>query len=376
MPFDVQTGELEYGASADTGDATVTAVPSIGAGGQAFARLTTTMFFSAGPAAGTTTARYPDDMGCGCTMSSTTNVRGTRYSTGENVDYHNRFEVLVLPSTGPNAGIVRFDGDITMSAGASGKNTLIGSISNMNDCVAHVVGVRHEATSAVYLDRTIPTAKMGDFGGDAVRLERGDGGNELIVSVVVTELTGSAWGVEQIDISHPDAGDLATTIADVGNWANAFIVGSMRNNSGYVDRSCFVIRPGSTTTSVRTYLQDGTSTNDFTLYICKNANVSVNHINSITGSEADHPASGGQPQVINTTIAAVSDLAKTSVIASATTAGATGALNACCFAYQPTSPTNLRWERSEDENIYQWAAQIIELPADNICTPGVMMSAG
>lgn len=367
-PFVVQTGELEYGASADTGDASVTAVTSVGAGGQAFARLCNTMFYSAGPAAGTTTDRNPDDMGAGCTMTSTTNVRSTRYSTGENVDYHNRFEVLEFPATGVNAAIIRYAGDITMAAATAQVDTAVASITDIDDCVAYVIGTRNASTAGVNINQTVPTAKMGDFGGgDVVRLDRGATTAETIVSVVVVEYTGSAYSVKQMDVSHTATGDQNNTIPDsfdVGDWANAFIVGTQRlTGSGQSDKGTFVIRPGTGTTSVRTYVSDASSTNDFTLYVVVNANISVNHIGSITEGETDHPASGGQPQVVNTTVTAVADLALTSVIASASHVNTANTLNTSSWAYQMTSTTNLQWERSEDQIVCEWAAQLIEWPA-------------
>lgn len=365
MPFGVQTGELEYGASADTGDNAVTAVTSIGAGGQAFARLTTTMAYSAGPAAGTTATRNPDDMGAGCTMTSTTNVRSTRYSTGENVDYHNRYEVLEFPTTGENSAIVRYAGDITVADTVAQVDTAVASITDLTDCVAFVVGVRSDRISGVNLHSSLVTAKMVNVSGDKVRLDRGNTTGELIVSVIVLELTGSAWSVQQIDISHTATGDQSTTITDVTDWSNAFIVGVQRlgGSAGQSDRGTCVIRPGATTTAVRTYVSDAGGTNDFTLYICKNANITVDHIDSVTGGKTDHPGSGGQPQVVNTAITAVSSLALTSVIATGSHIVGANRLNTSCFAYQLTSTTNLQWERCEDQTVVEWAAQIIQWPA-------------
>lgn len=374
--FDVQTGVLEYGATEDTDTATVTEVASIGAGGQAFARPTNTMFASAGPAAGTTTTRNGDDMNSKCYLTATTTVTMARASTGENVDYHHRFEVLELPSTGDHAGIVRLDTEVTMAAATAQVDTAVASVTDINDCVAFVCGVESATTSGESPDRWSVTAKVGDFGGGNVaRLDRGDSADEQKVRVVVIELTGAAWTVEQIDVSHTATGAQSTTIADVTDWTTAFIVGSHRTDNHSQDRATFCIYPGASTTSVSTYIADAASTNDFTLYIVKNSSLTVEHLNSISGGEADHPDAGGQPQTVNTTITAVSDLAQVSVFATVSRpAGSGSELSASCWCYQLTSTTNLQWERSNDQGACEWAAQIVTWPTATVANvPGVMV---
>lgn len=360
-PFIVATYEDDYGASADTSNVAVTAVTSIGAGGLAFARNTSTLFITAGPTAGTTTARDADDMTSECWLTSTTNARLERSTGGENVDYRSQFETLEFPSAGNNAAIVRLDTQVSMGAATSQVDTAIASVTNLTDCVAYVCGMRANVASSV-ADRWSVTAKIADFGGgDVVRLDRGDGASAAEFRIVVVEYTGSNWTVEQKDISHTSVGDQSTTITDISDWTTAFIVGSHRTNSGALDRATWAIRPGASTTSVRTYVADAASTNDFTVYIVSNSELDVEHLDSITSGGTDHPATG-TPQTVNTTVSAVADLGTTSVIASSSSGSGSTELSHACWLYQMTTTTNLQWWRSNSAHQTQWAAQIIEWP--------------
>ena len=348
----------DFGAGEDTVGKTVTAV----AVANSFARITNAMFTSGGPSAGTSTARFNDDLGCSCLLTDATTVDLTRYAGGVNEDVQVNFEIPEFPGSGNDEVIIRMHEDITLADGALTSDTAISGVTTIGDLVPIICGVR-SANITNKLDRQSITPEIVDVSGAKIRLTRGDNSGEIIISVAVAEFVGSNYSVQQnISLTQSVEGATETKAITAVNWANTMIFSSIRSASPAIDFNMCAVWPGATTETLRFSCNKTAPTT--IAHLVSNPNLVVEHIDSITGSETNVDIGASNPTTVDKTVSA-STLADHFVVASSRPTTITGDTNnqKWPFNYYLTSTTNLRWWITDGgtNNDIEWAAQLIDI---------------
>lgn len=212
---------------------------------------------------------------------------------------------------GANEFKVLHAGEVAMTAAATNPlYTMDVAASNVDNCVAMITGVGANAfgtNSEFKGDRLcyrIEVTSTTQF-----QLNRHDNNQTTEAGVVVLEFTGSNWTVNKTNISHPSStlGSSTHTIPSVGNWANTMYFWSYEVNHGGVgsdDVSCLGYPGSGSVTQFKTDYQvsHGSSPNG-TLYTVHNADMDVEHNDTIDGT-ANTAVASARP---TTTISAPAD---------------------------------------------------------------------
>ena len=184
----------------------------------------------------------------------------------------------------------------TVTLGSTVTQADIGPISGVTDSsklVCVVGSISHSSTNR-NAERAWTTGKVHTSGSDVYcRFNRVSGSNETIAGYAAIEFTGSAWGVQCGNVQVSAAGsDISSTIPnsfDVGSWANAMIFYSSKTDTSTRYSSGAIVRPGANATSVRVWVPSSsstTSTREVEYCVVKNSDLSVQHLDSITGGES------------------------------------------------------------------------------------------
>lgn len=376
----IQRGNVSFGASSDTTTDTIDAVVLA----NAFVRITSTHFASAGPTAGTTSNRNNDDLGVTVALTDTTTVTFTRESGGDNEDVTVDYEVweYVGAASGENEFIVRSQQDITLSNGTGTVDTDIAGITTLGNCVPFICGIRNDGTARNWDDVNVSAEMRNDGVNDEVRLIRGGTSGDTVVSVAIVEFTGSNWSVQN-NVSHTftaAGADETEAITDVTDWDTAFIVSSKQNVAGATgnDEVGYNCWPGATTTAVRFRLRSGHATpggNIVIAHVVQNDNMTVEHIGSATGLDArsDHQAGSNGLTTYNESITAVS-LAQAAAISTSDSTGTGNGYPIAKFNYRLSTTTNLLYTQPRGNTTISatWAAQIISFPEELASTSAII----
>jgi hypothetical protein len=371
----IQRGVVDFGASADSATATISAVGSLG---KAFARITGVQHNSGGLAAGDSTggAKNNDDMGMTCLLTATDTVTFTRLAAGQNSDYRVYFEVweYVGSAGGANEFLVRYHNNVSMASGTGQVDQDVSDIATLGDCVPFVCGITNENISANW-HAALVTLTMVSGTPNKVRLDRNNTSNANVVSVAVVEFTGSAWTVQQ-NVSHAvsAATTQTETITDVTDWATAFIVGSFRADAANDDDIGNNFWRGATTTAIKFRSLSGGG--DFVVHVVKHADLDVEHLDSIDGGGTDHPAGSASPQTVNTTVTTLSDTAAAALIGSTQSAQTANRGPRPNWQYRLTSTSNAEWWVARHDDADEWALQVLDFSGVASSSGSVGSTAG
>ncbi len=345
----------DFGAGEDTVPKTITAV----AVANSFARLTNAYFYSGGETDGVTTTGH-NDLGCSCLLSDPTTVDLTRYASGVNVDVSVAFEVIEFPASGNDQVIVRMHQDITMNDTDTEVDTAVSGVSVIGDCVPIICGIRNAATGGAG-DQAAISAQLLDISGANIRLRRGDGNQECIVSVAVLEFTGSNWAVQQ-NIPHTQSviDTIETEACSAVVWAETMIFSSLETTLNGAHDFLGACWPGATTTTVK--FQSGSLASTMYAHLVSNSNLVVESIDSFDGSESLLDSDGSAPMIIDK-IVSTSVLADHFVVATGAPVSSNSELLRWVWNYYFTTTTNLRWWVTESGTAsdMDWAAQLIDI---------------
>jgi len=363
--FKIQRGITVFGLSGDTTTETIESVNL----NSAFVKLNNVVFAAADPDATTSGNKNNDDIGMRVQITADDTITFTRLSSGVNEDVRISWEVweYVGAPGGDNEFIVRLDTEVTTTGGAS-VDTNVPNVNDRNNLIPFITGVTNTGTGLTWDDAT-HTAEIIDAGGGLtdVRIDREGTSGTSIVGVAVVEFTGSNW-IIQNNISH-DIVSAATnefeTITAVNNWNEAFIISNHKARNGgtgldeagwntwpdpgNLDRVLFRMRSNS----------GGFASPTIIAHVAENPFMSVNHIDSITGTEIEMP---GGVNTQNYAITAVADMEQTGVFATADTEGGGTAYPRFARNYQLSSTTNLEFFTARSGQPGDIAAQIITFP--------------
>ncbi len=350
----------DFGASEDTDTRTLsTSIPVA----NSFCRVTNLFFHSGGPSAGDgVSRRNNDDLGLTVLLTGTTEVTLTRDASGTNEDMHLAYECIQFPSTGNDAAFVRMHQEITLADAALTSDTPISGVSDINDAVAILTGVRSGNTSEAG-DRGAVTVEVVDSGGAKLRATRGDNGLDVTFSVAVVEFTGSNWSVQQAPNHTPTSADTTQTeTISAVTWANSAIFSSFRSAADTIEGLMCAVWPGSTTTTVRYYC--GGTVQTVVAYVVSNSNMAVESIDSITGGGGSILWDGDDPDTQDVTVSS-SALDDHFVVATGMNTANSAAYSLLAPDYYLTSTTNLQWwlyqTATSGFDVEEWAAQLIDL---------------
>jgi hypothetical protein len=357
----IQRGQIVFGASEDSTTATIASVNTA----NAFARVTASRFSSGGPDAGTSTDRNNDDLGVTCLLTDSTTVTVTRPSTGVNEDIRVEFEVweYIGAASGANEFIVREHSNVSVS-GVSSVSTTVSGITTLADCVPFICGVSSDATTNDW-QRASFSAKMESSPSNQVTLYRNATFYDADVSIAVVEFTGSNWTVENnVTHSYSAAATNETETITAVTLAESFVVYSSQiDDSNYDEAECSAVVWFKDTDELYFRTEQATSltNNETVAHVVSNSQLSVEHIDSITGSETDH-GTGANPHSVDETITAVTRLNAAAVVAGHTGGyGFSDDYGSDFWNYKLTSTTNLNWWRARGTYTSDnWAAQIID----------------
>ena len=370
----VQRFSVAFGASSDTADTTIEQVNLQ----FAFARILGTQISTAGRNDTSNAGGATDDLGCTIEITSTTNVRLTRESTGVNVDFLVYFEVWEFVGTGglsnPNAFQVILQEDIAVASGSTSATGNEVSISpeNPDNVVPIVTGQRCAATSQQN-SQLLHTVEF-DVDLETMTVRRGDSGSGSTVSVVAVEFVGSNWTVSNISYAFTNAGTNNAVnhnnaeVTSTGDWANAFIFSSFRTNGADVglDDCGYNIWPhNSVGTQVYLRKRSGSATDgNVEAWVLHNPNVSVDHLDSITGTGTDHASGNWTTNAGYGLTPTGVDTSRWAAIATSDSAGSGTAYPRQHWGYyiDLTSGVDITFQRSYNGQPGDWATQRILFP--------------
>lgn len=327
--LEVQRGEKDYGAAADTDTSTINAVDTA----KAFARLTNSRFSNAGRSTPDTTGLNNDDLGETCTLTAATTVTYARYASGDNADHRLAFEVLEYVGAGsgdPNEFIVRSVAEYTLAdTSATQTSAAISSIVDHTKCVAFLLGSRNAFIGATWEHVSM---KLEITASKELVLTRGGSSGQWRGHVAVVEFTGANWTVRTFSdtMTTTNAREAATMSGSIPSWDNAFIIGTCSvpatatavRNSGLL-----YLKPTSGTSTVECVLPASATTGQIISgWVVYNPDINCVHYNSFDGGI--DPILGAT-QVIDYTIPAV-DTERTFVVGYAVTTGATATTYPTC----------------------------------------------
>jgi len=363
----VQRNITDFGASEDS---LAVNIDSVSATSSAFARLTDVVMKSGGLSAGSTATKNNDDVGASILLTATNQITVYRESTGENADYRTAWEVWEYTGSpgGANEFIVRYQDHITMASGQ--QDQTVSGISNINNCVPFVTGIRNTGVSVDFDDMTVTAEMYESEGTNYVRLKREGTGGTTYVSVAVVEFTGSNWTVQN-NISHKFSAAAANeteTINNVSDWTKAFIISSYRTGNGEEgleeqgwntwpkdsDEIYFRLRTGADNVSTKNYYVIAN--------VIQNSELTVQHIDSITGSGTEHPAGSTAPQTVNETINTVASTTATGLFSTHDCTGSATAFPRPMWNYYLSAADNVQYWRSFYGQPGDWALQVIQFP--------------
>ncbi|MFA5386929.1 MAG: hypothetical protein WC322_00850 [Candidatus Paceibacterota bacterium] len=363
----VQRNITDFGASEDS---LAVNIDSVSATSSAFARLTDVVMKSGGLSAGSTATKNNDDVGASILLTATNQITVYRESTGENADYRTAWEVWEYTGSpgGANEFIVRYQDHITMASGQ--QDQTVSGISNINNCVPFVTGIRNTGVSVDFDDMTVTAEMYESEGTNYVRLKREGTGGTTYVSVAVVEFTGSNWTVQN-NISHKFSAAAANeteTINNVSDWTKAFIISSYRTGNGEEgleeqgwntwpkdsDEIYFRLRTGADNVSTKNYYVIAN--------VIQNSELTVQHIDSITGSGTEHEAGSASPQTINETINTVASTTATGLFSTHDCTGSATAFPRPMWNYYLSAADNVQYWRSFYGQPGDWALQVIQFP--------------
>lgn len=364
--FDVQRGYHDFGASEDTDVATITAFGRLIAG---FARNSNTAFTSMGASAGSTSTYNVDDYTALCELTDLDEITFTRPSTGIAADIRCYYETLEYTGDGAsdNAMVVRSIATISLADTVATGSVNVSNIVDYTQCVPFICGILSEATGTdgdaagvrVYIDSS-----------ENVQVERGDTTGACDIVVAVVEFSGANWNIQHVQHTFSAAGSAeSVSISDISDWSTAFIVSSKEGASGNqgLDEQGWNVWPGSTTTSVRAQLRSGATTptsHVLDIYVIQNDNLIVDHYDTLTGGETDHPTGASGLDSHTTTITEVANVDTTSLFATSDCAGTGTAYPRFAWSYTLTNSTTVTWERGRGGQPGDWALQVVQWPQD------------
>lgn len=193
----------------------------------AFVRITNSQYTGAGHNTGSTVAQNADDITAyisnpeNLTTSFTIN-RTTTGSVGTYVDWE-IVEFIGTPST-DNQMIVRGVGTRNFTSSTLvATGTVLGNVTDNNDIVVFITGVRNNNTSRNYYAGQVTSGW--DTTSQAPVFRRGATGSSIIdVSYAVVEFVGDNWNVQRAEHAYTAAGVIETeSITAVNSLARTFI---------------------------------------------------------------------------------------------------------------------------------------------------------
>jgi len=369
----IQRGVTVFGFAADTFVETIDPVKSIGNGGNAFVRITNVQYTSAGPDAGTGADRANDDLGVRAQLTDTDEITFTRLAAGVDEDVRVAWEVweYIGVSGGVNEFIVRLDTEVT-TADANPVDTNIPGFDNRDNLVPFITGVTNDRNTNRDWEEVTHIAEIIDPGGGLadVRIDRdGSEAHTSILGVAVVEFTGPNW-IIQNNISH----NFATTnietepIAAVNSWNEAFISSTFHAKDGEEGREDLAtnVWPGPTTSLVNFDLSTvGGIGPEYraVAHIIENPGMTVQHLDSNTGGQADLIQGPGGDQTETRNFTPVDEMSETGVISTAHNVNGDREYPRHLWNYQLSADDTVEFFRSRSGGgISEWTLDVIEFP--------------
>jgi len=384
--FRIQRGVTVFGAGAGAANDVTTANILDVDQSRAFVRLTNVMFASGGldVNTGTGSNRNNDDLGVRAEITADDTITFTRLASGENADYRVVWEVweYIGKEGGYNEFLVRDVIEVT-TGGSTAVDTDIAGIVDRNKVVPFTTGVTNTGTGRTWDDANAAVWLVnGSVESDAVRVQRLGVSGTTITGLAIVEFTGSNWKVQN-NIDIPLSGLATATnhvqqINPVKSWTDAFILSSKNNQNGQaglVDSGWNVWPHPSNLDEFHYRLRDLSgpfTTEKIVAHIVENFFLRVEHIDSLTGTRAEHPTTQPADNEADEPITQLDDLTQSGIIATHDTAGsATGTAYPRMFwNYRFDVDDNVEWYRGRDGQPGDFAMQVIQFPQSEWCIGG------
>ena len=378
--FNIQRGFVDFGLGEDSTTVTITPVRSFGDGGFAFVRLTNTQHASSGSNGA---QKNMDDIGVHVQLTARDTITFTQTGSAIDEDYRAAWEVweYVGPPGGPNEFIVRLNTIASTTNTNNPLDVLVPNVINREKLVPFIASVLSSGTNNNF-DEFIHTVEIIDdgFGNTFARLDKdGDGANPAHPRLAVVEFTGENW-IVQNNISHVIAAggaNEAETVAGNANfdqavnaWNEAFIVTTFHTPNGEeeAEEIGYAVWPDATTDSIlfriNTAAQNEATNNYIAIvHLVENPDMTVTHVDSITGGGADITAGGGDPDIENKGFAAITNpLAETGLLATNENSAGGTAAPRVFVDYRLIADDTVEFRRANDGGTGQWALEVIEFP--------------
>ncbi|MEM9681636.1 MAG: hypothetical protein AAF942_00085 [Pseudomonadota bacterium] len=364
----VQRGTNAIGNAGGT-DTTFTAVASLSA---AFEFNSNNRFSHGGDDNQTASNREGDDMSGTVELTGTGTLTFTRESGS--LASNTRFawqiaEYLGAPG-GDNEFIVRSRNTVSLNGASSATQALDNSVTNIDDCICFITGVRTNATADDWDDCNV-LADLSDS--STLRIQRGATANNVTVQVVVVEFTGANWTVlHGQDTGHTaDSGTITLNTqmdglgatGDVLDWATAAIFGQLRGNANANTDDSIAdtsqrYTPGAGTTTVNWAFdanQAAASNKATRVYVLKHADLAVTRYQDTQNL--------GSAMNVDITSAGLTDLERAMVVASRTSSGTGTAYGRGWVNARLTSLTNVELWVHRSGNTINTEIQVVDFAA-------------
>jgi len=370
----IQRGVTVFGGAGETTTTrNIDPVISFGNDGNAFVRITNVQYTSAVPDAGTTSVRNDDDIGARAQLTDLDEITFTRLASAIDEDVRVAWEVweYVGAAGDNNEFIVRLDTEVT-TPDDTPVNTNIPSFDDRNNLVPFLTGVTNTGSTTNW-DNAVHTAEITDPGGGLadVTLDRDGPSATSVVGVVVVEFTGIHWKIQNNIVHTFLTSSIETeSISPVNSWDEAFITSSFHSPDGQTERDeiAAIIWPSPNDDEINFDLDvsvGGLGTGQYIAiaHVVENHEMTIQHIDTVTGGAPNLPAGPGGAHTVISTVNQVNAMSETGLISTILNLNGGGTYPRPFFNYQLIADDTVEFFRGRSASGGSEAAlQVIQFP--------------
>ena len=269
----VESGSFAFGATGDSH--TVTLANDVEDLSRAFVLIRSNTYTPIVETLGYTVGRREYDMSIKRTWLSTTTIRFDRPAAAANVDWN--VDWVVVRCLNEEFSVEHID--LSLVSTASAKSAAIAAGTDVN-VVPFLACSYLDSASFQSTTRLLATTKIVfDAGSYKVQADRGLTPNTLTLAIEIVTFS-APFSVEKIEKTFAAAGaDENITVADVGDWDNAFIYSTHRTASSGSDEAFATYRAGTSTTEVIGKLNAAATIASYNgiFYVIKKTGLSCQH---------------------------------------------------------------------------------------------------
>ncbi len=376
--FNVERGSTTFGASSRS-SSQIDLTQSLG-DDDGFCVVTNTMWASGNPKATTSDDQSTRDMGVRIEYVDNDTIQFHKDSGADLEDSIVEYECVtyVGAAAGDYEWDIVFRGDVTLTAATSANQNI--TVTDLDKTICVVGGVVNDNSGSNQDDRRQVTCQTGT-GPDKITVTRGDGTNNTVASVVAIEFLGSGWDEIRNDIalSCGDGANTANAFTAVTDIAHCMLFYGFNSNDNEnadlspavwfkdVDEIYCRMDAASTPSTFSGIAHVACATND-------NTGLTVEHLDSITGSGTDHSSTGTTKS--STLATPVDQVDQTIVRCSGTNDLASVDYPAGWYNYELSGASTIDWFTPRAGATVEWACSVAQMPTETAASSATLATTG